>query len=374
MCLDRSHERDMMATTASDTNATPNDLWQFTDHGQAIEIIPSGRRYTRTLLYVPFVGGAGIFRSWLRSRLRGHCLWGAPQLAAMGYRIILLSRPNRVPLVGHHLVQDIHAIKPFLTDLRDDDIVFCNHNTMFWIPLICSVRPRIRLVGYLYAREPLPLIKRYHAVGCMTPAAARQARQRAPRVQCALVPWGIDLSGRAFEPAPFSGKYLLSVGSTGRDDRTLFRASELMPYTIRKCSRGAVSACHPDSVIECPALTPEMVADMHGPATAVLLSLRKDTHLREAVGYTSLLESLAHARPVIKTRTGAIDELIDVDGAGVGRTVPPADPAALAREATFFMENRDLAEEAGLRGRRLIENRFSISHFAEGLHKIFSDL
>jgi glycosyltransferase involved in cell wall biosynthesis len=71
-----------------------------------------------------------------------------------------------------------------------------------------------------------------------------------------------------------------------------------------------------------------------------------------------LVESLAQAVPVVASRIGGMQELLD-DGIH-GFLVPPADVAALAASLQTFADDTERRLFAGHAGRRMVQQRFSI--------------
>jgi glycosyltransferase involved in cell wall biosynthesis len=71
----------------------------------------------------------------------------------------------------------------------------------------------------------------------------------------------------------------------------------------------------------------------------------------------SVLEAMAHAKPVIATPVGGTAELV-VDGE-TGMLVPPRDPAALAKALRTLIRDPERARRLGLAGRRRAEREFS---------------
>ena len=71
----------------------------------------------------------------------------------------------------------------------------------------------------------------------------------------------------------------------------------------------------------------------------------------------AVLEALACCLPVVATRVGGNEEIID--NGDTGMLVPPRDPAALADAMLWMTAHPDEAREMGTRGRRTVEDRFS---------------
>jgi len=75
------------------------------------------------------------------------------------------------------------------------------------------------------------------------------------------------------------------------------------------------------------------------------------------------LEGMAHAKPVIVTRTASLPELV-TDGE-TGYVVPPRDPAALRDRVGRLLEDAELATRLGDAARRRVERNFSWDGVAE---------
>ncbi len=76
-------------------------------------------------------------------------------------------------------------------------------------------------------------------------------------------------------------------------------------------------------------------------------------------------EYMASGRPVVATRVGVIPELV-IDGL-TGVLVPPSDPEAMARGIRTVLTDRAIARRMGVEGKRVAEERFSLSAFRRGL-------
>ncbi len=73
-------------------------------------------------------------------------------------------------------------------------------------------------------------------------------------------------------------------------------------------------------------------------------------------------EALSREVPVVATRSGGVEEII-TDGE-TGFLVPPRDPAALAGAAFRMLEDPERAVRTARRGRREVEERFSLPRYA----------
>ncbi len=93
--------------------------------------------------------------------------------------------------------------------------------------------------------------------------------------------------------------------------------------------------------------------------------------LAEGVSNT-VLEAMACGLPVIATRVGANDELVEENV--TGRTVPAGDSDALAREIGAYFATPGLAHQHGQQGRRRAERRFSLERMVEDYDRVYHGL
>jgi colanic acid/amylovoran biosynthesis glycosyltransferase len=83
----------------------------------------------------------------------------------------------------------------------------------------------------------------------------------------------------------------------------------------------------------------------------------------------ALMESLAHARPVVATNVGGVCELVD-DGVN-GLVVPPGDPEDLAIALAKLLSEPALADEMGRRGAEKVRTAFNEERSAAELKSLF---
>lgn len=81
----------------------------------------------------------------------------------------------------------------------------------------------------------------------------------------------------------------------------------------------------------------------------------------------SLMEAMAHALPVVSTRTGGIPELL---GDGAGLLVPDRDPEALADAIARLAADPRFAAATGARGRERVLDAFNIEEIAQRLQAL----
>jgi glycosyltransferase involved in cell wall biosynthesis len=175
-----------------------------------------------------------------------------------------------------------------------------------------------------------------------------------------------------WRPAPQAPTRLIcAVGSTARDYDTLFSAARGLDLDVRiAVGKGDVR----DRALErrlrgrlpfnttMDHLSPAELRDLYASARFVVLPLED---VESDAGVTALTEAMAMGKAVIVTRTrGQIDVVED----GVhGMYVPPRDPSALRRAIEHLIAHPEEAERMGRAGRRLIEERHTLTAYAERL-------
>ncbi len=86
----------------------------------------------------------------------------------------------------------------------------------------------------------------------------------------------------------------------------------------------------------------------------------------------TVLEAMAHARPVVATPVGGTPEVV-VDGE-TGLLVPPRDPAALAGALRRLLEDPDFARRLGEAGRRRVAERFSLDAMTKRILMMYDEV
>ena len=86
----------------------------------------------------------------------------------------------------------------------------------------------------------------------------------------------------------------------------------------------------------------------------------------------TLLEAMASGLPIVATDVGGNREVVN-DGL-TGRLVPSRDPQALAAAILQLCSNRQVAREMGQRGRKRVEQFFSIDSMVKAYEMLYCDL
>lgn len=84
-----------------------------------------------------------------------------------------------------------------------------------------------------------------------------------------------------------------------------------------------------------------------------------------------VLEAMAASKPVIATDVGGTREAV-IDGF-TGYLIPPRDPRALAEKILWMIDHPEASREMGLRGRRRVEEHFSLSRMKQAFADLYVD-
>ncbi|MBS7614117.1 glycosyltransferase family 4 protein, partial [Candidatus Bathyarchaeota archaeon] len=93
--------------------------------------------------------------------------------------------------------------------------------------------------------------------------------------------------------------------------------------------------------------------------------------LQEAFGLV-VAEAMASGKPVIGTSVGGIPDQI-IDGYN-GFLVRPRDPSEIAEKISWLLKNPQDAKLMGLRGRKIVEEKFNINERIEKLVQLYIEL
>lgn len=347
-------------------------------------LAPAAGKPLRRVLFVNSYGGAKDWACVKQGQRPSHHLWGCVELARMGYEVALAEPVKDFSYRYQPLPHDFRLLKAVRSWLRKDDIIYCGHNVLFWIPFLNSLGLfRRKLVSLLYAEETLDFPGAHRAIIALTPPAAVQAAKLAPKAKVAHLGWGADLNSYPLQP--YDPRYVLHCGISGRDFNTLHAATMQGACPVRMLSTGKgqlrtglawpthVDVARGNQGREQSISFGDLVHEHYAGAAASLV-VTIPTGKEHALGFTNLMEALAMGKPIIHTRTGALADEIDVDAAGCGIGVPPEDPAALAAAMESIMRDPARAAALGATGRKLCETHYNMDRYANGLHTLFESL
>jgi hypothetical protein len=355
------------------------------EHGLVV-LSPAGGRPRRRILFINSYGGRAGWEDIKKGAAAPHHLWGMLELVRMGYEVAIAEALAHFRRHLRSFPHDLSLLKAARFWLGPDDLIFCAHTLLYYLPFLKSLGALKRpMVSLTYAREDLNFAKVHDGILALTPAAAEQARKLAPGVKVGHVGWGVNPD---FYPLlPYNPQFIFSCGIANRDFTTQAQAATVSNAPFR---------------IICPGIQPgvawppsadvrdggagwhsngkkkfslnDLIRDNYTRAAASLVVIKPDPEELTANGFTNMLEGMALGRPLIVTRTGAMPGELDVEKTGCGLFVPAEDPAALAEAMIWIMANPEEARKMGEAGRRMCEKHYHLTAFAGRLNAFFEEL
>ena len=202
---------------------------------------------------------------------------------------------------------------------------------------------------------------------CLTPKAEEYYSRFAPSK---FIPWCVDLE--LFDGAPPKKlpekPFFLASGKTYRDYATLVKAAKNIAAEIRIIGPTTqkpkdlpsnvkwvdTSSNPPDQAIDYATLR-----EWYAQCIAVCIPLSGDAD--DTCGYTNMLEAMAMRKPVIMTQSGCLH--INPETHGFGTLIKPRDAQGWTQAMNQLQEVHEKALEMGNRGRKIVEQDFTIERF-----------
>ena len=352
-----------------------------TENGITI-LAPANGKYIRRVMFINVSGGRKTWEDIKAGVLPSNRLWGCIQLVQQGYEVAVIEALPDFYWHRNPFPHDLKLWKFVEHWLGKEGIVYCAHNTLYWLAALRRWRLlKCRIVSLLYAREPLNWSTGHDAVIALTPSAAKHVSLLAPKVQVDCLAWGMDLS---FLPLlPYTPGHFLACGRTHRDVHTLQKAAIETEICIRIVDHdGLDRSSWPKNVSfldggpgwERRLSYQDLVYQEYSRASASLIIVNQDPEEETACGFTGTIEAMALGRPMITTQTGAAPSELNIDSIGCGIFVPPEDHTAIAEAMDYLAANPEKAAEMGRRGRKAVEERYNIERFGNDLHRFFESL
>ncbi len=195
-------------------------------------LAPADRRPIRRVLFTNCSGGPAGWKSVAQGLMPSNRFWGCRELVRMGYEVAIAEPIADFYFYRNPLPHDLSLLKFVRSWLGPDDVIYCAHNVLYWLPFLKALGAvRSHVVSLLYAREPLNLARAHTGIIGLNPAAADHAQKLAPKAKVAHLGWGMDMD--FYPELPYTPKSFLSCGRSNRDDRTLSRATEKCRAPIR---------------------------------------------------------------------------------------------------------------------------------------------
>lgn len=374
-----------MKSTMTDVSTTEplRSLGEVSEREQdGLLVLSPASPARRRVLFINVSGGAATWRKYKAGLVPSNRLWGCVELLEHGYEVGVAGALPDFYLHRRPLPHDLSLYRAIRIWLQPDDIIYCAHNAMYWLPFLRKFGLlRQRMVSLLYAREPLKFAKAHDGIIALNPAAEDHARHLAPRAKVKRLSWGMDLA--FFPNLPFRPDAFLACGRTNRDFLTLNRASQRTDAPIRVIAHGVPADFSWPGNVEIvqggagweERLTyKDLLHNYYAGSAGSLIVVKHDPTEETACGFTNLLEAMVMSRPVILTRTSALKTELDIDAAGCGIFVPPDDPGPLADAISRLHHEPELARQMGERGRKLVEGYYNMDRFGAEMHAFFETL
>ena len=279
---------------------------------------------------------------------------------------------------------DFHAEFKIICKIRKVDIIYSFGLHLFFVTLLRKLRfIRAKVVIWVF-REPAPTpwwqfrnldLSRWNLAGCdgilcLTTKCEAAFKARSPKSNVKYIPWGIDI-GLFFPNRKSSSDYFLAVGKTGRDYRTFLEACSqtnanfriIAPDWSMKNVRIPPNVTYlktnpniPDGTISYPDLR-----KWYSDCIATCIPLHGDPE--DTCGYTNLLEAMAMGKPVLMTRSGALD--IDIEDLGIGLWIEPKDSQDWVAKINYLEANPKEVEGMGSKALTLGTSLYNSTRFEQ---------
>jgi glycosyltransferase involved in cell wall biosynthesis len=312
------------------------------------------------VLMVPFATNASLIEEVLELGENQHHAWGVKEMLEASIETTVMHRYNP-------------ALERFGQDWRvpcvkDYDLIYSNHNRLIRTPIqnISGIN-KTPIVSLVYAGEQLFMPKQHHGIMCMTPHAHTRFKSL-PTVKACYTPWGLDPNSALHESFEPTGEHFISTGVTCRDFSVLLSAARSVDERLIIAARGqSFSESSSNVKVVDEMLSPWDIRELYKGAIAGLVILKRDDKKRMAVGWTNMLELMAVGLPIIKTRTGSLDDIVDLEKIGAGILIEPESHKALVDAMNFLRENPELRISMGQKGAQYVREHLTMQKFAQPL-------
>lgn len=337
-----------------------------------------------------------------------YSLYGMDQLAERGYGVehnLERAAPSRWARASGAAIKraleaaggyggDFATVLASLRRLNRADVVFSTVDTV-GIPLMLLARSRLVRRPFVYAAIGLPerlaqlrsgrMQRRYaRALGTASAIVAyseHEARvlaawlsERGVHAPVEFVSFGVDVD--AFRPSSVAPEVdVVSVGADPhRDYELLFDVARALPDTSFRVVTTAEHArslpTRPQNVaVETDLPFDEMQRRLER-ARVVALPVRDNSY---SGATTVLLQAMALGKPVVVTRTAAIESGYGLDDGDNVRLVAPGDATSFSRALAEILGDDEQARALGSRARATVAADLSWDRYVERLTRLLSD-
>ena len=290
-----------------------------------------------------------------------HHLWGADALEAAGFAVEygLFGRDRRaLRALSFRLGDRFGDLEQQVAMARRadaDTVLYAGEATV--LRGLLAARTRLPTVAVVH--RAAPWVARLDVAVCLSSRVrdALVARHGRDPARTPLAAWGPDLAFAGY--AATGDDLVVSAGKTERDTRTLLAA--LAGTRIPARVYGGGSSTDTAEVVPVAGQAPldyaPVLADLRR-ASVVAIPLHPSDRL---LGLTEINDALALGKPIVMTRTAAID--FDPEAVGCGLTVAAGDVAGWRAALTRLAGDAELRAAMGARGRAFAEAGYNSAAF-----------
>ena len=324
-------------------------------------------------------------------------LFGLDEVAARGARVRHNLERGAVPVwaraIGFVLNRVVHALGGYggdfasvLASLRAanaTDVVLATNDTV-GIPLVLLKRAGLLRTPLVYVAIGLPerlvplharmrrlyagAFRRAHTLVAYSEREAQWLRGWSG-ANVVFVPFGVDID--AFAPATGDEVDVVSIGADPHRDFQLLRQvaerrPELRFALVAGGDHARTLGALPDNVALETNVPLERVRERLAEAKVVALPVRRNSY---SGATTVLLQAMAMAKPVVVSRTDAIELGYELEDGVNCRLVPPGDADAFERTLLDTLAD---SQSLGTRARETVERNFSWQRYTDSLWEILS--
>jgi glycosyltransferase involved in cell wall biosynthesis len=185
-----------------------------------------------------------------------------------------------------------------------------------------------------------------------------------------FIEWGVDLE--FYKPKKVEKKIIFSAGKSSRDYHTLCEAvKDLDVECVISCDAKNIDNLNIKQYHNVQFITDLIpykdLIDLYNQSLVTVVPL---ANIKRCFGITSVLEALAMESPVILTKTQHIEVHLVDENCGV--YVKKGDVEDLKNKIKYFLENKSMAREMGVRGRKYVTRKYNNDSFAEQVVGVFN--
>jgi len=330
----------------------------------------------------------GLHEEIVRKRDHDGHFFGMYRLARYGIQAEYIELEQFVPAwLARYLrtrLLNIHYVHlPFFFTMRRYDFVFTS--TAFgsllvkallrlkrprWIVLDYGLRGMIARGVTLKQRALRYMLGRTDGIITLSPGEAKAMKEVFPELadRIRFLYLGVDTAFFTPDPARLEEDFILSPGrDPGRDLRTLALATAGLVNDVRVTSRW----WNPDALgakgthVKRYTLSPLELREQYQRAKLIVLPLNMTGGLNDAMGCSTLVESLSMGKAIIATRTETVEAYL-THGEN-GWLVPPGDEEALREAIELLWNDTALRRRLGRSAREFAVTHCAADTFARNL-------